>query len=131
MVVELDAGITHSIVLLSYQISKAFLSSRYISLWTNHYDRLISSWQFCRHKGTFTLLASAMHVTYWDFVEVNNFAPIFFSGCALPKCYRKLMAREMSKTQPFCPNLTDGKRFFWNVSCSSILSLMQLINKLV
>ncbi|TVU40217.1 hypothetical protein EJB05_13669 [Eragrostis curvula] len=46
------------------------------------------------------------------------------SGRALPKCYRKLMAREEPKTQPFCPNLqTDmnGKHFFWNVISEELL----------
>ncbi|WVZ54589.1 hypothetical protein U9M48_005363, partial [Paspalum notatum var. saurae] len=38
------AGTTHSLMLLSYLISKVFLSSRYLSLWTNHCGHLISSW---------------------------------------------------------------------------------------
>ncbi|KAL6653946.1 hypothetical protein ACP70R_007411 [Stipagrostis hirtigluma subsp. patula] len=46
------------------------------------------------------------------------------SGRALPKCYRKIMAREEHKIQPLCPNLqTDmkGKRFFWNVISEELL----------
>ena len=59
--VQLVAGTTHSMLLLSYLISKVFLSFRYLSLWTNHCDHLISSWQFCLYKGTFTILTAAIY----------------------------------------------------------------------
>ena len=58
--VQLVAGTTHSMLLLSYLISKVFLGFRYLSLWTNHCDHLISSWQFCLHEGTFTILTAAI-----------------------------------------------------------------------
>ena len=56
--VQLVAGTTHSMLLLSYLISKVFLGFRYLSLWTNHCDHLIRSWQFCLHKGTFNNLTA-------------------------------------------------------------------------
>ena len=59
--VQLVAGTTHSMLLHSYLISKVFLGFRYLSLWTNHCDHLISSWQFCLHKGTFTILTAAIY----------------------------------------------------------------------
>jgi len=64
LMLQLVAGTTHFLFLLSYPISKLFLSSRYLSLWTNLYGRLISSWQFCHHEGTFTILTAAMQITY-------------------------------------------------------------------
>ena len=59
--VQLVAGTTHSMLLLSYLISRVFLGFRYLSMWTNHCDHLISSWQFCLHKGTFTILTAAIY----------------------------------------------------------------------
>ena len=56
LMLQLVAGTTHFLFLLSSPISKLFLSSRYLSLWTNLYGRLMSSWQFCHHEGTFTIL---------------------------------------------------------------------------
>jgi hypothetical protein len=60
---QLFAGTTRSMLLLSYLISKVYLGSRYLSLWTNHYDHSISLWQFYRCKGTSIVLTAGMHVT--------------------------------------------------------------------
>ncbi|WVZ54598.1 hypothetical protein U9M48_005371 [Paspalum notatum var. saurae] len=88
------AGTTHSLMLLSYLISKVFLSLRYLSLWTNHCGHLISSWQFCHHEGT---LFTTLNVAILS---------------ALPECYRKLMDRE-DFDYPQLKDEMNGKRFLW------------------